>query len=153
MRLFYFSLARVAAVLALSFFVACSSKRDDPAPVPVAFSGMAWKVDYVKTKALSARVQPSGNYLTISGVGSVGTSSMLLYVPNAVGTYALDGTSPAYASYSAAASNTQVFSCTSGTIVVSSISATNVTGSFAFKSANYTGDSRDVTEGVFNVNF
>ncbi len=139
-------------VLALAALpAACASKKDDPAP-PV-FQSMSWTVDYAPSTALSTQVQLSGNYVTISGVGSVGTSSLLLYVPNAVGTYTLDNTNFSYARYSASASSTQVFHSTSGTIIVSSISAINVTGTFAFKCVNYTGDSRDVTKGSFSLNF
>lgn len=149
---------------------ACSSsKKDDPTPPPPA--GMSWTVDGMAMSAATTQVQKNSSTLYISGTASSGieTSLVSLEMPMAVGTYPFDPTLTASSYYRTSTSgpngNTiQIYvagdpSATtpgtitgSGTIAVTSLSATNVSGTFTFTAINPRGGlSKAVTNGAFNL--
>ena len=149
--LFSFRSLRVATtVLALTTLAACSKKNDaTPTPTPAVTLGMSWTVDAANASATTTQAQISGNNVAISGT-SVGTN-MLVYAPKVAGTYQI-GSGGATAGYTITAGTPKFYSATSGTIVISTISATNVTGTFTFVGTD-SGVSKTITNGTFNANF
>ena len=156
------SFRAAATVLALTFLAACSSKKEDAPPtMPV---GMSWTVDggTVSTTTVDSDNRPAS--ISVAGIvpASASLASLSLGFPNAVGTYTIDSTASASANYTAAVGNTagSYYAGASGsgtvtgagTIVVTALSATSVTGTFTFTGINpNTGASKSITNGTFNV--
>lgn len=116
--------------------------------------GMSWTVDGSNVTASSAVSQASsGNLVTLAGAtGSTG--GVFLDVPKTVGSYTITSTSDASASYvvTPASGGSQFYDGTTGTIVVSAVSATNITGTFTFTGTGSSAAStKTITNGKFNV--
>lgn len=146
-----------ATVLAFTSLAACS-KKDDASPTPTATEGMSWTVDNTNVTAATAVAQVSGSDVTlIGGTGSTGaTTGIFLDVPKTVGTYTLSSTSAASVSYvvTPAQGSSQFYDATSGSIVVSTVSATAITGTFTFTGTLSGGTgTKTLTNGKFNVKF
>ncbi|GAB3737266.1 hypothetical protein GCM10027594_18090 [Hymenobacter agri] len=152
-------------MLLLTTLAACSSsKKDDPKPDP---AGISWTVDGGMVSTTTTQSQQSNGLISIAGtVANGGASSYLsLQIPNAVGTYTFGSSSLASATYSTTSgSNTTVYYAGplplstgqtvigSGTIVVTSLTATNVKGTFTFSGNNINSNtSKAITNGTFNV--
>lgn len=147
-RLRYFRAA--ATLLALTSLAACS-KKDDATPDP---AGMSWTVDGSNVTASSAVAHTSGaNTVTLAGATS-DTGGLFLDVPKTAGTYKLSSTSNESATYIVTPSqgSSQVYDATSGSIIVSSVSATNISGTFTFTGTLSGGTAtKTLTNGRFNV--
>lgn len=148
--LFRFLSLRVAStVLVLTTLAACT-KKEEVTPPPAATQGMSWTFDGTNATATYINAQISGSNVAISG--TVGTNTnMLVYAPKVVGTYPLNGSNNATAVYTTN-SPSHSYNATAGTIVISSISATNVTGTFSFTGTE-SGVNKAITNGKFDVNF
>jgi len=143
-----------ATVLAFTSLAACS-KKEDATPTPTATEGMSWTVDNNNVTTKTATAQVSGSEVTLTGAtGSTG--GIFLDVPKTVGTYTLSSTSAASASYivTPAQGSSQFYEATSGSIVVSTITATAITGTFTFTGALSGGTgTKTLTNGKFNIKF
>ena len=150
------SLRAAAALLALSSLVACSKKSDDPA-VPVTPVGMSWTADGAAVTAASTQKSVSSTRYTFTGsfASAAGSSSVQLQMPNAAGTYLIAAGGNASALYSASVGTTAtLYASTSGTITVTSVTATNVTGTFDFVGRDAFGgttNTKTVSNGKFNI--
>jgi hypothetical protein len=154
MMFFFRSLRAATTVMALATLAACS-KKDDATPTPAANpEGMSWTVDGNNVTATTAVSQAStGNLVTLAGATS-STGGVFLDVPKAVGTYPVTSTSDASASYVVTPStgSSQFYDATTGTIVVSAVSATSISGTFTFTGAGSSGSTtKTLTNGKFNV--
>lgn len=139
-----------ATLLALTSLAACSSKND---PTPSDPAGMSWTVDGNSVTATSAVTQAMGTTVTVAGATG-DTGGVFLDVPKTTGTYALSSTSNESATYIITPSQgaSQVYESTSGSIVVSSVSATNISGTFTFTGTLSGGTAaKMLTNGKFNV--
>ena len=147
---------RVATtVLALTSLAACS-KKDNVTPTPAANpEGMSWTVDGNNVTAVTAVSQAMGTTLTVVGsTGSTGAASTVsLDIPKTAGTYTLTSTSTYGASYAVtpASGSSQFYDSTAGSIVVSSVTATNIVGTFTFTGATSGGTTKSISNGKFNV--
>ncbi|WP_139255192.1 DUF6252 family protein [Hymenobacter psychrophilus] len=154
----------VFALLALSFLGACSSENEDPTPPPLA-PGMSWTVDGGLMTTTTLQAQRSGNNLSIAGtVNPNGPTSsfLMLSMPAAVGTYTFSLTTDASGTYSTRTnSGTEVYYAGAtglgtvtgtGSIVVTALTATSTSGTFAFTAINpATGTAKSITSGKFTV--
>ncbi|WP_310392321.1 DUF6252 family protein [Hymenobacter sp.] len=149
LRFRYFrTLAALAAITSLG---ACS--KDDPKPNPTDAVGMSWTVDGTNVTANTAVAQASGNDVIIGGATSA-TGGVFLEVPKTAGTYTLTSMSAQSASYVVTPTQgaSKIYDSTSGSIVVSSVSATNIIGTFTFTGTESGGTAtKTLTNGKFNV--
>ena len=157
------SLRAATPVLALAALAACSSKKDDTAPATT--PGMSWTVDGATVSTTTTQSQKNSSTVSIAGTAIGSTPGYLsLEIPNAVGTYTFSPTSAASATYSVVGTtNANVFYAGAtpgsggatvtggGTIVVTALTATNVTGTFTFTGISSTGSAKSLTGGTFNV--
>jgi hypothetical protein len=153
MQLTLRSVRLAATVLAFTALAACSKKEDaTPTPTPAAAEGMSWTVDGSSVTA-TAVAQTTGTDVTLAGsTGSTG--GIFLDMPKTVGTYPLSSSSTASASYvvTPTQGGSQFYDATSGSIVVSTVTATAITGTFTFTGALSDGTkTKTLTNGKFNV--
>ena len=154
---------RVATtVLALTTLAACSKKDDaTPAPAPAATTGVTYTVDGATTTATTSSATVFGSQVIVSGVSGIGTANkgVLLELPKSTGTFTLTPTSAESASYLASGNSSDIYDSTSGTIVVTTYSASttagasNIAGTFTFTGTNSAGATKVVTNGTFNVKY
>ena len=149
------SLRVATTVLALTSLAACS-KKDNVTPTPAANpEGMSWTVDGNNVTAVTAVSQAMGTTLTVVGsTGSTGAASTVyLDIPKTAGTYTLTSTSTYSATYAVtpASGSSQFYDSTAGSIVVSSVTATNIVGTFTFTGATSGGTTKSISNGKFNV--
>lgn len=144
-------------VMALVSLVACS-KKEEVAPTPaVPPEGMTWTVDGGDVTAATSLSQLVGTTLIVSGVATTSgatTSILLQDVPKTAGLYPLTSTSVISASYivtPATGSASQFYEATTGSIAISSVTATNIIGTFTFSGLNVNGSAKNLTNGKFNV--
>ncbi|GAB3849484.1 hypothetical protein GCM10028822_13940 [Hymenobacter terrigena] len=155
------SFRAVATVLAFASLAACSSKKDDATPTPAATTGVTYTVDGGAVTATTAGATVLGNQVVVSGVSGTSTANkgVLLTLPKATGTYTLSATSNETASYLASGNSSDIYDSTSGSIVVSTYSASttagasNIAGTFTFTGKNSAGATKTVTNGTFNVKY
>ena len=157
---FVFRFAAATSLLA-SLATCTTSKKDDPVATPPA--GINWTVD--GSNLSTTTVQSQKFTSTISVAGSIRANANPTYLslefPNAVGTYTFSPTSNASASYTVSAVSPEVYYAGAsasgtvtgaGTIVVTALSATNVTGTFTFTGIDTnTGAAKSIRNGTFNV--
>lgn len=152
MQVYLRSLRFATTILAFTALAACS-KKDDATPTPTATEGMSWTLDGNNVTASTAIAQTSGSDVTLAGAtGSTG--GVFLDVPKTVGTYTLTSTSTASASYVATPTqgSSQFYEATTGSIVVSTVTATAITGTFTFTGTLSSGTAtKTLTNGKFNV--
>lgn len=158
---------RIAALLALASLAACSSKKEELAPAEPAHR-MSWTVDGAAVSTTSLQSQKNGSTISLIGTLNPGSTTsanvMMLEFPSVVGTYALGPNSAAsFAAYSTSLGSTPTVYYTginpnassmvgTGTIVVTALTATTVTGTFAFTGINTAATaSKTITNGTFNV--
>lgn len=149
-----------APVVLLTTLVACS---DNSAPVvPSIPAGVVWTVGTDNYSALNIQKNSTAN--TFEFAGSVTRSStdskgVDITFPKALGTYAIpgSGTSAVTAIYvvvGPTAGTAAAYIGTSGTITVTNLTATNISGTFSFTGADSNGGSgatKTVTNGTFNI--
>jgi PKD repeat protein len=152
-----------ATLLTLASLAACSSKKDDPAAAPN--TGMSWTVDGAAVSTTTLQSQKFTGSISVAGTvpaGATNPAYLSLEFPSAVGTYTFSPTTQASANYTSpgnaqmayyAGNNSSANTVTgAGTIVVTALTATNVTGTFTFTGINAnTGASESITNGKFNV--
>lgn len=160
-----FNLLRTAAtVLALTSLAACSSKKDDPAAAPATTpAGVTWTVDGNNVTATNIQKGPSGSNFEFAGsytTSSTNSSGVDITLPKVVGTYAVPGTgtNAIIAAYVAITPTTTpaIYLGTSGTVTVTSVTATNIIGTFSFTGTSTfggTSTTKSITNGQFNVAF
>ena len=125
---------------------------------------MSWTVDGGALTATNLQSQKATSTISVAGTLTNGStvSYLSLEIPNAVGTYTFSPTSEASATYSSTSSTTTVYYAGAntgagtvtgaGTIVVTALTATNVTGTFTFTGINAnSGASKSITNGSSNV--
>ena len=145
---------RVVTLLALILLAACS-KKDETTPTP----GISWTVDGSDIKVGAIATPVSATIIQLTGYRSVTTSTstsntatISLIMPKSIGTYTLSNNKGA-ASASYGDSGT-LYLDTTGTITVSSLTATSITGTFSFSGANpfsTPNSTKSITNGQFNV--
>ncbi|MBD2766617.1 hypothetical protein IC235_01765 [Hymenobacter sp. BT664] len=149
------SLRVATTVLAFASLSACSKKKDDPAPAPAApATGVSWTIDGSNVTAAGVLARSVGTGVIITA-STTSNTSVILGVARRVGTYALPdptGTGDQAALYSTGPAANQTYNATAGTITVTSVTATNIVGTFTFTGSNGTA-SKTVSNGQFNVNF
>lgn len=149
------SLRTATAFLALTAMAACSSKKDDATPAAPTL-GMSWTVDGNNVTATTAVGQSaSATIETLAGATS-NAGGVFLDVPKTAGTYTITSTSDAGAAYivTPAQGSSQSYEATSGTIVVTGATTTNLTGTFTFTGTLSGGTAtKTLSNGKFNVNF
>ena len=142
--------------------VGCS---DDPASsgtntpngsVSAKVNGSAWS-------ASSVQATWQNNVLAIGGAQLNGSDNHQINITGLIsktGTYQLNPFAGLNASYTEAGAsggsvNAKIFSVTSGTLVVESLSTTGASGTFSFEAKDSQGGSetRSITDGKFNVKF
>lgn len=144
----------LAPLLAIIFLAACS-KKDSPTPTP----GISWTVDGSDMKVGAVTTPVSGTVIQLTGYRSTTTSTsstsaatISLTMPKKVGTYAMSNNNgTASASYG---DNGALYLDTTGTITVSNLTATSITGTFSFSGANpfsSPNSTKIITNGQFNV--
>ena len=157
---------RAAALACVVLLGACSKKNDDPTPTTTN-TGVSWTADNTNYTSTVTNVSVQGTDMYVTGVsgatGSVNNAISLL-VPAATGTYNIVG-APANAnyamSYNTNSSTTSsityaassLLSKGSGTVTVTTYSATEVAGTFTFTGDNVTGSSGTTTKAVTNGKF
>jgi prepilin-type processing-associated H-X9-DG protein len=148
------SLRAATTLLAFTALAACSSaKHDDPTPA----LGMSWTADGTNETANIITHSVGGNILFLDGyAGDTATSFhwVSLWLPKtvAVGTYSL--TANAAGSYSTIANRTGIaYVGRTGSITVTSLTATNIKGTFSFAETPINPQSaiKTITNGTFNV--
>ncbi|GAB3863629.1 hypothetical protein GCM10028824_00080 [Hymenobacter segetis] len=148
--------------MALATLASCSKKSDDtPAPAPAATTGVTYTVDGAAVTATTSGATVVGTQVIVSGVSGTGTANkgVLLTLPKATGTYTLSATSNEDATYLASGNTSDFYESTSGSIVVSTYTASatagasNIAGTFTFTGKNSAGASKTVTNGTFNVKY
>jgi hypothetical protein len=167
MQLFSTSFSvRAAALACVALLGACSKKNDTPAPTTTT-AGVTWTADntnYTSTFA-NATVQGADLYVTgISGATGSANNAISLLVPAATGTYSIaaaSGTANYLMSYNinSSSSSATVYVASnlrgngSGTVTVTTFSATEVIGTFSFTGDNASGgtDTKVITSGKFSV--
>jgi hypothetical protein len=154
------SLRSAACLLALTALAACS--KSNPAP----FTDMAWTVDGNNVTATSTRKEITGN--TVEIVGSYTTSRTastgvdIKGLPLAVGTYSIiaptGGANELFAAYvdvNLSSTTSNGYFSTGGTVTVSSVSSSNITGTFSYVaedvSSGSTAAPKTITNGKFNM--
>lgn len=141
---------------------ACSKKSDDPAVTPATTYSSSWTADGTNYTATTSTTNVSNNILQIALIQASGTSSYFtsVTVPAATGTYTLGNTTSYVAGYTMTVGGTTTSYGAgsgfggSGTITVSTFSATEVIGTFSFVGANASnpgGASKTVTNGKFSI--
>ena len=149
------------SLLALTNLAACSSsKKDDPTPTV----GMSWTVDGSAVTTTTLQSQKFASTISVAGTvpAAANPAYLSLEFPNAVGTYTFSPTSQASGSYTASGNAAAAYYAGAnpgsgtvtgaGTIVVTALTANNVTGTFTFTGINAnTGAAKSITNGTFNV--
>lgn len=134
------------ALFAASVFTACEKTEESP-------KGMSWSVDSRSATAAETGAFSRNSLLVVYGNRDAGNSypGMILVMPKRTGSFDLSGNDAA-ASY--LTSSTTSYDALSGTIKVTSYSATNVAGTYEFtgEPANGGGTKR-VTSGKFNIDY
>jgi hypothetical protein len=143
-------------LLALTFLAACSKDDADP---DTSTPGISWTVDGTNVTAYTIDKVVSTTSIRLNAVaGTVsGSGSLILIAPKKAGTYILSPTSAsteAHAFYSASTSTTATpYEASAGSIVITTLTATNVTGTFTFTGDEMQGGStrKVITNGKFNI--
>ena len=152
------SFRTAATLVAITAFAACSSKKDDPAAPPA--PGVTWTVDGNNITATNIQRSNSGNNFEFAGSYTTSTSSSVgvdITLPKAVGTYAVPGSgaTAVQAIYVAITPGGAAgYIGTAGTVTVTSVTATNIIGTFSFTgtdSFNGNSTTKTITNGKFNV--
>jgi hypothetical protein len=167
MTLFTTSFSKRALVLAsLVALGACSKKNDDPTPTPTTTSSVTWTADNTTYSAAVTNVAVQGTDMVVTGIAtsSSGNNTVSLLVPAATGTYSLAGATDnvnylmSYNVNSSSLNATAYVASNlrnngSGTVTVTTYSATEVAGTFSFTGDNASGgsDTKAVTNGKFSI--
>lgn len=127
---------------------------------------MTWTADNTNYASTFANVTVQGTDMVITGVNSVNNgvanNTISLFVPTAKGTYSIAaaaGTDNYLMSYNVGSTNPTAYVASnlrgngSGTVVITTFSATEVVGTFSFTGDNASGgtDKKTVTNGKFSV--
>lgn len=148
--------------------LSCSSCRKE---VPVSpYSSLTWQEAGASFNTAEVKVLTQAAAHTVELTGYIGqdayrnSRTISLTVPDVIGTYTFSTTSAASATFELATIGTTTTITTyyagpragiligSGTVVVSSISATAISGTFTFTGANTdSGTSTAITDGKFNA--
>lgn len=158
------SLRAATTVLALTTLAACSKKGDaTPATPATTPAGVSWTVDGNNVTAANIQKTSTGNNFEFAGTLTTSTtnsSGVDITVPKAVGTYAIPGSGAtaiqALYLLVTPATSPAVYYANSGSVTVTSVSATNIVGTFTFTGTDtFTGTtlSKTITNGKFNINF
>lgn len=150
-----------AVALALTTLAACSKgKQDDPmpTPMPTTVSGMSWMADGSSVTANS--IQPTFTATDVSINGFAGntasSTSVYLLMPAAVGTYQIAPNSTVRATYTTStnAGGDVRYYATGGTLAITALTATSITGTFSFTGQDSNGSApgtKAVSNGKFTV--
>lgn len=155
---------RAAALASMVVLGACSKKSEDT-PTPTATYATTWTADGTNYTANNSTVMVNNNLLSIvaqQGTSASTTYSISMMVPAAAGTYSVNANSSSIAGYSKTVNNaTTTYGAGSayggsGTIVVTTYSATEVIGTFSLNMLNAStgGTSSNgvtITNGKFSI--
>jgi hypothetical protein len=147
---------RATVLASLITLGACSKKSDDPAPAPATTTyATTWTADSKNYTATTSTAVVSNNTLTLVIGQAVSTTegyTMGLTVPAAVGTYDLANTS-SLSSYATSVGGTATAHLvTTGSVTVTTLSATEVTGTFNFAAVSLSPiATRNITNGKFAI--
>ena len=155
---------RTVALASMVLLGACSKKSDDPAITPTATTyATTWTADGKNYTATTSNGAVNNNMLIIGATQAVSTSELYqvtLSVPAATGTYTLGSTSAGtstlgYATTIAGTSTGYIAASSigSGTVVVTTLSSTEIIGTFTFTGVATTaaGTMKAVTNGKFAI--
>ena len=153
-KLFTTALVAVAMIITIS---SCK-KSDETTSTPAPAAGMTATVAGASWTASSTIFSDTANTLQITGISGttqINSKSISLICPKAIGSYTLSGTTfDKGANYTegATAYSTILSSIGSGTINITSLSSTNVKGTFSFTGTEFGGTaSKTITNGSFNI--
>ncbi|MDH3205529.1 MAG: DUF6252 family protein [Gemmatimonadota bacterium] len=143
-------------MVVVSTLVACGG--DDPAGLGVVGTGpMSAMVDGVQWTATVAFATNTGGIVGVGGSGATGEGIGFAFQGSTTGTYSI-GTGNVHSANYTFGSNSWVAGNTvgSGSIVVTTLDATRVAGTFSFEAVSATGGTpatRSITQGAFDVTF
>src|ERR1700753_2713012 len=135
-------------ISAVSIFLFCScSKKNNPAP---ANSTVSLKFNSSSLSTSNITVSYASNTTTITGL-FLGQSTVQLSIPNPkIGTFDIT-TSGAAISFANGTSSQDVYKANTGTIVVTSLTSTTISGTFEGTANNLGGDNATITNGHFQA--
>lgn len=150
-----------APVVLLTSLVACSSKNNDPAAATIP-AGVSWTVDGTAYTATNIQKTTTGNTFEFAGSITKSTTDSKgvdITFPKALGTYAIPGTGAAavtavYVVVGPTAGAAAGYVGTGGSITVTSLTATNISGTFSFTGVDsFSGSAvtKAVSNGTFNI--
>jgi hypothetical protein len=157
---------RPLALAALVALGACSSdKKDDPTPTTptTPTNGFTWTADGTNYASTTVVKSVAGGAMALLGqykASNNDTYNVTINVPATAGTYPVgsNGTNGTLASYSTTiGGTTTAYNATgsygSGSVVVSSVTATEIVGTFTFTGEAFApaGATKAVTNGKFNI--
>jgi hypothetical protein len=137
-------------IAAASAFLFCScSKKNNPAPfapvVSLKFNGTAFSTTNLTVSSVTNTTQIIGQF--------VGQSLVTLSIPNAkVGSFDV-ATSGAICQFANGPAVQDLYTATSGTIVVTSLTSTTIAGTFEVSANNVGGVSANITDGQFQATY
>jgi hypothetical protein len=150
-----------APVVLLTSLVACSSKKNDPV-APIILAGVTWTVD--GASYVAANIQRTSTINTFEFAGSITRSTtdskgVDITFPKAVGTYDIPGTGASavqaiYLEVGPTAGTAAGYVGTSGTITVTNVTASNISGTFSFTGLDShagPGATKSISNGTFNI--
>ncbi len=159
---------RAAALVSLMLLGACAKKKDDATPAATTTTGVTWTADNTNYTSTFANATVQGTDLYVTGVSGttngIANNTISLLVPAAAGTYSIaaaTGNANYLMSYNITASSTNSTAYVasnlrgngSGTVTITTFSATDVAGTFSFTGDNASGgtDKKVVTNGKFAI--
>ncbi|MDO7875620.1 hypothetical protein Q5H93_12825 [Hymenobacter sp. ASUV-10] len=157
------SVVRPLALAALVALGACSSdKKDDPTPTTPT-NGFTWTTDGTNYASTTVVKSVAGGAMALLGqykAPNNDTYNVTINVPATAGTYAVgaNGTTGTLASYATTIGSTTTSyvasgSYGSGSVVVTSVTATEIVGTFTFTGEAFApaGATKALTNGKFNI--
>jgi len=151
----FFSTALVAVALLVS--ISACKKSEDSTPAADIAAGMRATVGGTAWTASTTLFSDTGSYLTISGITGLTTSlkGVTLVCPKQTGTYSLtDDTTASVPKGGAYFEGDKYWVSNTGTLTISSLSSTNVKGTFSFTGSGFLGGAtgtKAITNGSFNI--
>jgi len=149
---------RLVVALGLALISLACGSNEPTGPAPLANGTYRAKINGADFNAMSAAVVSSGGLYSLGGGNAAGQTIGFAWVNAGPGTYPIGGAATTIATHTHSG---QVWSAStaqgSGSIVVTTTSATRVAGTFSFvlqaDAASGATGTRTVTEGVFDLTY
>jgi hypothetical protein len=141
----------IALIVPLLLLSSCKKSSDTP---PAKAAGMSFKVNgtLVKTDSQIAETQNSEKAMVITGLYNNRNSSVQLYLPSDdAKTYDVVKDHLILDWYDTQNSFGTYYTAQSGSVTITSVSATTISGTFQFKASSTAGVEAEITEGQFTI--